>query len=253
MKDFADHFSRRAREYARYRPHHPPELFDYLASVAPARDLAWDCGTGSGQAALALGVRFEKVVATDASAEQIAQAVPNDHVEYRVERAEDVSLAPASVDLVTVAAAVHWFDLDPFYAAVRRVLVPNGIIAVWTYHKPQIDPGIDQLITDFDEHVLKPYWPERFHHVREHYARLPFPFDTLTPPSFRMQADWTLDQFLGFAASWSATQRYVEDRGEDPLVPLRAQLSKGWGEEGSLRNIRWPIYLRVGRVKPAAT
>lgn len=121
---FRDHFSQLAHDYARYRPQYPADLFEYLASLAPARRLAWDCGAGNGQAALQLAQYFDRVYATDASPEQIDHAYQHEKIEYRVEQAERASLASGSVDLVTVAVAVHWFDLDVFYQEVRRVLKP---------------------------------------------------------------------------------------------------------------------------------
>lgn len=139
--NFEDHFSELAQAYARYRPSYPSALFSYLASVAPGREFAWDCGTGNGQAALALAEHFDRVVATDASAAQIAHAFAHERVDYRVERAEAVSLGDGSTDLITVAIAVHWFDLEAFYREVRRVLKAKGILAVWTYHLPMIEPS----------------------------------------------------------------------------------------------------------------
>ncbi len=114
MRNFEDHLSQQAHDYARHRPHYPRELFTYLATIAPSHRLAWDCGTGNGQAARALAEHFNRVVATDASSDQLAQAIRHGRIEYRIERAEDVSLEASSVDLVTVAIAVHWFDLAPF-------------------------------------------------------------------------------------------------------------------------------------------
>ena len=55
---FKDRFSGHAAEYALYRPHYPKELFQYLASLAPNRDAAWDCATGNGQAAEMLAEYF---------------------------------------------------------------------------------------------------------------------------------------------------------------------------------------------------
>src|SRR5512142_92857 len=161
MTNFEDHFSSYARDYARYRPQYPPELFAYLASISPGRHLAWDCGTGNGQAAWELAKHFDRVYATDASADQIAQALPHERIEYRVERAENVSLADASVDLVTVAIAVHWFDLELFYQVVRRVARPGGLLAVWMYHVPVIDPAIDPILEHYYTDILTGYWPER--------------------------------------------------------------------------------------------
>src|SRR5687768_13888451 len=110
--NFEDHFTKQSGVYAQYRPQYPKELYAYLASIAPGHSLAWDCGTGNGQAAIGLAKHFDKVHATDASAEQISLAYQHDKVDYCIERAEDVSLKDSSADLVTVAVAIHWFNFD---------------------------------------------------------------------------------------------------------------------------------------------
>lgn len=248
MANFEDHFSKGAGYYARYRPQYPGELFVYLASISPGRRLAWDCGTGNGQAALELAKHFERVVATDASADQIAQAFPHERVDYRVERAEDVSLEGGSVDLVTVAIAVHWFDLEPFYQAVRRVARPGGILAVWLYHLPVIDPAIDPILAHYYNDVVAGFWPERFHYMADRYQTLPFPFEELNPPAFQMQADWDLTQITGFLNSWSATQRYQQARHQHPVGVIWQELSAAWGKPDLHRSIHWPVYMRVGRM-----
>ena len=248
MRNFEDHFSQQAGHYARWRPHYPRELFSYLASLAPSCQLAWDCGTGNGQAARALAEHFNRVIATDASSDQLAQAIPHERIEYRLERAEDVSLEASSVDLVTVAIAIHWFDLAPFYQAVRRVLVAQGIVAVWTYHLPNIEPAIDRVLTHYYTDVLAGYWPKRFRYVKQRYRTLPFPFTELNPPDFEMRTDWDLDHLTGFLASWSATQRYQMERGHHPLRLLWPALAPAWGEPHQRRRLHWPLHLRVGRV-----
>lgn len=249
MSSFEDHFSKQAGVYAQFRPQYPGLLFDYLASISPDRSLAWDCGTGNGQAARELAGRFERVYATDASADQIAQAAPHERIEYRVERAEAVSLEPGSVDLVTVAMAVHWFDLQPFYQVVRRVAKPDGILAVWMYNLLEVDPSIDRILQHYFEDVVDGYWPERFHFIKEGYRTLPFPFEELTPPDFELRLEWDLDHLIGFLDSWSATQRYLKERGQHPLELIWQDLSGAWGEPSQRRPTRWPIYMRVGRVR----
>ena len=249
MKTFEDHFSKQAGDYARYRPGYPVELFDYLASIAPDRQLAWDCGTGNGQAALALVKHFERVVATDASADQLARATPHERIDYRVERAEEVSLEPSSVDLITVAVAVHWFNFENFYRTVRRVGKEKSILAVWTYQMPVIDPSIDKVLFRYYKEVLSGYWPERFHYVDERYRTLPFPFEELNPPRFEMKAEWNLKQLVGFLDSWSATRRYQDERSEHPIKVVWEELCDSWREPETKRNIRWPLYLRIGRIR----
>lgn len=246
---FEDHFSQRAQEYARYRPSYPPELFAYLASLCSHHQLAWDCGTGNGQAALGLTGQFDRIVATDASAEQLAHAFPHARIEYRAAPAEDVNLDSGSVDLVTAALAVHWFHFEPFYREVTRVARAGGILAVWTYHLAVIEPRIDQVLAEYYSEVLAGYWPERIRYVDECYRTLPFPFEELRAPNFEMQAHWDLYQLLGFLDSWSATRRYEAERGQNPLQVIWQTLAEAWGEAEQVRDIRWPLYLRVGKVK----
>jgi ubiquinone/menaquinone biosynthesis C-methylase UbiE len=244
---FEDHFSSHARQYALHRPRYPHEIYAYLASIAPGHSLAWDCGTGSGQAAVGLASHFEKVYATDASAEQISQAQPHEKVEYRVEPAEHVSLTDASTDLVTVAVALHWFDFDEFYREVKRVLKPNGILAAWTYSFPDISSEVNLLIRHYYYEVVGGYWPERIHYLEKQYRTLPFPFQEMVAPAFIMQANWDLHQFAGFLDSWSATQRYKAQKGHHPVEMIWDQLRAAWGDANAKRLIRWQLHFRVGR------
>ncbi len=247
---FEDHFSKQAQDYARYRPAYPPEMFAYLARIAPARRLAWDCGTGNGQAALALAEHFERVLATDASAEQVARARPHERILYRVEPAEAVELGDASADLVTVAIAVHWFDFEAFYREVRRVLKPRGILAVWAYHLPQVAPEVDRVLADYYYRVLAGYWPERVRYLEERYQSLPFPFPEIQPPQFEMTTAWTLDEVAGFLSSWSATRKYQDRHQRHPVEEVWTPLLEAWGEPHSKRTLRWPLFMRVAQMEP---
>ena len=246
-KTFEDHFSGHSEQYAQSRPRYPDEIYAYLASVAPARSLAWDCGTGSGQAAIGLAKHFDKVYATDASAEQISHAYPYENVEYHAEPAEHVSLDDSSVDLVTVAVAIHWFNFDEFYREVKRVLKPQGVLAAWTYNAVEISAEIDALVWQYYRDIVGPYWPERIRYLEQRYETLPFPFEEILPPSFSMEIHWNLGQLAGFLDSWSATQRYKAQKGQHPLALLWEQLSAAWGDETETRLVRWPLHFRIGR------
>ena len=247
MKEFEDHFSRRAGTYVRYRPTYPEELYSYLASISPHRQVAWDCGTGNGQAALGLAGHFDRVVATDASQEQIALAHPHDRVTYRVARSEASGLEARSVALVTVAVAVHWFDLDLFYSEVRRVLTPHGVIAVWCYSLPAINPEIDAILKRYFREILSDDWPERFRYVRDQYRTLPFPFESLPAPKLTMETVWDLNDVFGFLQSWSGTVAYEKRNGHNPIELIRSDLNEAWGDAGE-RLLLWKLFMRVGRV-----
>ena len=178
---FKDHFSKQAADYAKFRPRYPRELFEYLGNIAPSRQLAWDCGTGNGQASAGLATAFDRVIATDASEKQIANAQPHERVEYRAAPAESSGIASETVDLIMVAQVLHWFDLDRFYDEVRRVLKKNSVLAASAYNLLHIEPAIDEVINRYYYEVVGPYWlPER--KLVENFAELPFPFHELDLP-----------------------------------------------------------------------
>jgi SAM-dependent methyltransferase len=245
--NFKDHFSRHAGTYAAARPRYPAALHDWLAVQCERRELAWDAGCGNGQATLALAPHFRRVLGTDPSAAQIAQAEPASNVEYRVEAAEAPSLEDASVDLVTVAQALHWFDQDRFAAAVQRVLRPGGVIAAWTYGLTHVDAAVDRVFMRLYDDILGAYWPPERRHVEAGYATLPFPFEPIEAPGFEMRCDWSLAQYLAYLRSWSATQRYLRERGEDPLARVETEFERAWGDAQRVRAVRWPLGVRVGR------
>lgn len=247
---FKDHFSGHAEDYGAFRPTYPPSLFAYLASLAPAHDLAWDCATGNGQAALALAPSFGRVVATDASSRQVAQARAPDRIAYLVAHAERTPLPDASVDLVTVAQALHWFDVIPFYAEVRRVTRPGGVLAAWCYELHQINTEVDPVIRRLYADILGGDWPSERRLVEDGYRTIPFPFDEIIPPRFAMAARWDLERLLGYLGTWSAVVRHRGRTGGDPLDLIRGDLEAAWGDAGLEREVVWPLNMRVGRVDP---
>ena len=245
---FKDHFSEVAAAYARYRPSYPTALVDFLAAIAPAQRLAWDSGCGSGQLSLLLAGPFARVVATDASPEQIARAAAHPNLDYRCARADASGLAARVVDLATAAQAAHWFDLAAYYAEVRRVTRPGGIVALIGYGVVSAGTGLDEVIRPFYEHVLAPYWPPERRHVDEGYRSLPFPFDELDAPSFDIRLDWRLEQLVGYVGTWSAVWALEQGQGQGPFATFRRELANAWGPATTVRTVRWPLGLRVGRV-----
>lgn len=246
-RSFADHFSAHAGIYASHRPHYPARLFAWLAERAPSRGLAWDVGCGNGQAARALAEHFDRVVASDPSAEQIAMAPPHPRIDYRVEPAEHCSLESTSVDLVTVAQALHWFEPTGFHAEVARVLRPGGLLAVWCYGLCRVSPEVDALYDRLYHQILADDWPPEREHVESGYRNLPFPWAEPWPtPDFPMHAAWRLSDYLGYLASWSACQRHLRRRGRDPVADLAAELEAAWGDPQRRREVVFPLQLRVG-------
>jgi SAM-dependent methyltransferase len=243
---FKDHFSGHASGYASFRPGYPAALFDFVCSLTPGRALAWDCATGNGQAALGLAGRFEKVIATDASAAQLAQATPHPGIEYRQAPAEQSGLPDGSADLVTVATAVHWFDFDRFYAEAKRVLAPGGALVVWAYNLPRVTPEISALVDRLSYQIVKTYWPPERRWVDEEYHTLPFPFAEVEAPQFWIEERWDLSRLLAYIGTWSATQRYLQAHGSDPRELVADELAAAWGDPEREREVRFPIMMRAG-------
>ncbi|MHB0982643.1 MAG: class I SAM-dependent methyltransferase [Thiobacillus sp.] len=223
-------------------------MFAWLAGLCAEHDLVWDCATGSGQAALGLAPHFRRVVATDASAEQVRHAAPHPLIDYRVAPAEASGLADHSVDLVTVAQAAHWFDLPRFYAEAARVLKPGGAIAVWGYGRMLLPGEMDALFQRFYAETVGPYWPPERARIDDAYRSLDFPFTEIQSPAFAIEVEWTLPRLLDYLSTWSAVKRYQAARGRDPLPALLAELHSLWGDPEAARALQWPLFLRAGRV-----
>lgn len=247
MSENTDYFSGTASGYATARPHYPDAIADWLASVAPGRARAWDCGTGSGQAARGLARHFAEVVATDSSEAQLRHAVRLPAVHYAAMRAEQPALPTGSVNLVTVAQALHWLDLTPFYAEVNRVLTDGGVLAVWTYGLIEVDPALDVDIRHFYSAEVGRYWPAERALVDAGYAGIAFPFDELEVPRFTMEAHWTLAHFSAYLETWSAVTRFRRAHGHSPVARFIDTLADRWGLPGAVRRVAWPLELRAGR------
>jgi SAM-dependent methyltransferase len=246
LSRFADHFSGHADDYARFRPDYPADLFGWLAGISPTQQLAWDCACGNGQAALGLASEFRQVVATDASENQIQKALAHDRVDYRVAPAEHSGLESASVDLITVAQALHWFDLDAFYLEAKRVLRTGGVLAVWSYGLARISPELDAVVHHLYQDLVGPYWPMERRLVESGYSEIDFPFREIEPKPFAMESAWSLEMLSGYLRTWSAVKRYQADKGEDPVLLVLPALEKAWGDSTAARLICWPLNLRVG-------
>jgi SAM-dependent methyltransferase len=242
---FKDHFSKQAADYAKFRPRYPQKLFEYLGSIAPSRQVAWDCGTGNGQAAVGLASVFDRIVATDASEKQIANAQSHQSVDYRVASAENSGIESETLDVIMVAQALHWFDLGRFYGEVRRVLKNNGVLAASAYNLLHVEATIDGVVNRYYYEVVGAFWPPERKLV-EQFADLPFPFHNVDAPKFEMTAQWNLDHLIGYLRTWSSTQRFIAAKGSDPLEQITDELRAVWGDSQQTRNVIWPLVLRIG-------
>lgn len=243
---FKDHFSTRSEQYARFRPTYPAALYEALAERCTRTRRAWDCATGSGQVAVALASHFDSVIATDASAQQIAAATPHPNVDYRTAPAERSGLDDSAVDLITVAQALHWFDTVRFAAEAERVAGPGCLLAVWCYGLAEVTRACDAVIRGLYAGVVDAYWPPERVHIENGYRDIELPGKPLPAPGFAMRLEWDADAMLGYLRTWSAVKRCEAAEGRDPVAGIEAPLRAAWGD--GPRPVRWPLTLRLCRL-----
>lgn len=244
-------FSQDSNQYAKHRPQYPDELFSYLSEICDGHESAWDCATGNGQAAVSCAKHFAHVEATDVSAEQIQNSIANPKVHYSVSPAEHTPFEAESFDLVVVATAIHWFDLEFFFQEVGRVLKPRGVLAAWTYGLLEVEPEIDHIIARELLEPIDPFWASGNRQVMNGYRDLTLPFEKIhNPPAFAVQVEWNLEQFLAYLRTWSAVKRYLAELGSDPVEQLEPKLKSIWSDTEKTKLVKMPLFFKASR-KPA--
>ena len=240
-----DHFSSHAKEYANYRPNYPESLFKYLASLTKEHQLAWDCATGNGQAAIPLAKYYNKVVATDISTRQIEFAIKHPKITYYPADCEHSGLADKSVDLITVAQSAHWFNMPLFEEECRRVIKTNGIVAIWMYSLFRVNLNIDAIIDNYYWNTLAEYWPEGRENIDQNYEKVNLTLNKIESPSFEMKKYWNFDEVIGYLCSWSSLQNYIKQNDANPIDLIKQDLAQAWGDIGDVKEIQWPLTLKV--------
>lgn len=241
-------FDQDGKDYARFRPQYPHQLATFLTSIAPNNQVAVDIGCGNGQLTQILAPYFNRVVGFDPSADQIANTIPNKRITYQCAPAEQLPLADTSASLITAAQAAHWFDLPAFYKEVRRICIPEAILALISYGVLKLEAGLNDRFQSFYWEEIGPYWPPERKLVDTGYATIDFPFEQLVSPSFEINLEWQLPQFLGYLKTWSAVRSAREAGKEELLMEFANDISKIWGDPYQRRAISWPINMRIGRL-----
>lgn len=242
---FKDHFSHNSSSYSKHRPGYPDTLFSYLSSICQQHQTAWDCATGSGQSALQLAKYFQTVIATDASESQIKNAYRQDNIHYTVAAAESSGIKKSSLDLITVAQALHWFDLPSFTTEIERLLKPRGILAAWSYNLLHVNPGVDEHITHLYGNILAQYWPAERTIVENGYQSINFPFEELSVPEFNMTIEWTFEQIISYLSTWSAVNAYISSNNQNPVDLIYEELLHAWRNIDKKMLVTWPLTVRV--------
>lgn len=247
-QSFKDYFSDDSNAYATYRPLYPNQLVSELCKLCKNKSLALDYGCGTGQLSTLLATEFHSVIGIDASQSQIDKAEKRNNIQYKIALAENTDLSENSADLITVAQAAHWLDLENFYKEVIRVAKPNAVLALISYGVLYIedDSLINQILQDFYYKTIKPYWPEERKHVENGYRDLPFPFQACSFPTMHMEAYWNLDELTNYCSTWSAVKKAEQIVGISPIHQLKIKLRTQWGSTESKKKITWPLSVKLG-------
>lgn len=244
-----NNFSEQSHLYAKYRPGYPRELLDEIYTHVVEKETVWDCGTGNGQLAEKLSLKFKQVYATDVSREQLDQAVQKPNIDYIQNPAENPIFDDHIFDLITVAQAIHWFNFELFYKEVLRTSKDNGVIAMIGYGRVRTDSKETEVISDFYDQMFSSHFSKNRQYVEEEYRTIPFPFEQIGYYTYTSTYDWRLDDVQGYLRSWSAVQKFKKINKIDPTEKIIERLSSYWVKT---RRIEFPVFLRLGRIKPAA-
>lgn len=240
-----DRFSQHASQYAQFRPAYPDALYQFIFSQVKNFNSAWDAGTGNGQAAHVLAKRFKKVFATDISSAQLEHAPKVDNIIYSIS-AEEIDRPDSSIDLIAVAQAIHWFDMEKFFKCVARVGTPDAVLAVWGYGLLRVNLIIDSHINHFYKNVIGTYWDTERKLIDDHYQTISFPFQEIKTPLLSFSFRWTLSQLEGYLNTWSAVRKYIDTNQINPVNELIMQLKPHWQNQ---LEVTFPLFLRIGHMK----
>lgn len=255
-------FDKQAEIYLEARPTYPAEWYKMLAELTPHHRLAWDVATGNGQAAFGVAEHYEQVIATDISSAQLKCAKQRANIRYLntpISLSDDelVNLigAEGSVDLITIAQAIHWFDLPRFYSVATRLLrKPGGVIAVWGYNGIEVSPTFEAAAKRWYETTL-PYWDSKASSLFGGYQTLPFPFEGVgmgsegEPVALDFPKELSFEGYLRMVQSWSAVAT-AKEQGVDLLSESAVkELEAAWGGAGVVRSVVYKGFMLVGKVK----
>lgn len=237
-----DHFSAIAKEYDKGRIEYPLKLYSFLAHQCTNFQCAWDCATGSGQAAIKLANVFEKVVATDISKELLELAPEHPKISYHSAPAENSKIKSSSIDLITIGQAYHWFEFDPFWEEAIRVLKPDGVVAILGYLWPETNPEVDGVLERFKQEIQS-HWPERSILLHEGYQSIYSPLTEISSPKFQIQTKWSLEEYLSHLKSWSGNRYFEESTKRNAIEELKEDFKLAWGK--GTKKVKWPLIARV--------
>ena len=218
-----------AHLYSKYRPTYPKAVIsaitNYITRCGGSLGLAVDVACGSGQSTFHLKDTFKRIIGVDISKAQIEEANSKckakniDNIEFRVGNGTELPFVGESVDVVTIAQALHWLDVDRFFSECKRVLKNKGCLAVYGYGNVQVvNQQCNALVSNFYRNSLQGCWHEARHHIDNEYRTIELPFSNTQRIDMTMPYETSLEAFIGYLSTWSGYQKYCEDHPDNTLL-----------------------------------
>jgi SAM-dependent methyltransferase len=215
-------------------------LFDVViaetraAGIQVDRGTLFDLGCGSGQAMVPLAPHFNRCVGADISETQVEAcarrldkklaAADRAKCSVHVGGATEFNLPAEAqpVDIVTVAQAMHWFDMPAFGKQLEQHLRPGGLVFAWMYGLSELEPApCNDLLVKLDAMLMRDgHWPAGRKHIDDGYRRLslsvPLPVEQVR--TFRPVETRSLDDFVAYLSTWSGINRYIAKTGHSAVL-----------------------------------
>jgi ubiquinone/menaquinone biosynthesis C-methylase UbiE len=248
-----------AKIYSQARPSYPIELVEKIIEFMKEKnvdsfDLAVDVGCGNGQATHLFSPYFKNTFGYDVSENQIKEAKKtsmDDKISFYVSPSEKLPLKNDSVSLVTVAAAIHWFNLDKFYAECNRILRPNGVLAIFAYFLPTVTNTskpdlLSKKIEDFLK-VLRPYFAKEIEIIEQRYKTVKPPFNEIQRDIlFKNELKWKIEHLIKFLETLSGYQSFnIKNPGNNFIKSFRMDILEIVKDEVDAENIELTVNFEV--------
>ena len=160
---------------------------------------------------------------------------------------ESLDLKNNSIDLITCASSLHWFQLDNFYSECLRVMKKNSGIAAWSYSWPTTRNSIISKKLEDLFNKIEPFLPFQTKIHINMYKTIEFPFKRIDTPKFVIKIRWTCEQLCLFLTTWASILEYIDYHDSNLIIDFKRSLLEHIDENKSIQ-FEFPISILCGKL-----